>query len=148
MISVHQHFDPLKTCIVGRSYPPEFYSEIENVRVRSAMERVAIETEEDYQKLINKLKEFGVEILRLDVSDNIDDYKDHNGVMTAPPPMCPRDFSAMVGDTFYMPSKNYGKNFDVESLYLGMLNSNHEKSEVQEKRGSFSTVLSGLASTW
>ena len=134
MISVHQHFDPLKTCIVGRSYPPEFYSEIENVRVRSAMERVAIETEEDYQKLISKLKEFGVEILRLDVSDNIDDYKDHNGVMTAPPPMCPRDFSAMVGDTFYMPSKNYGKNFDVESLYLGMLNSNHEKSEVQEKR--------------
>ena len=136
MISVHQCFDPLKVCVLGRSYPPEFYSEIENVKVRSALERVAIETEEDYQKLINKLEEFDVEILRLDVSDNVDDYKDYDGVLTAPPPMCPRDFSAMVGDTFYMPSENYGENFDVENLYLGMLNREilPKTNEVQEKR--------------
>ena len=134
MTSVYQCFDPLKVCIVGRSYPPDFYSEIENVKVRSAMERVAIETEEDYQKLISKLEEFNVEILRLDVSDNIDDYKDHRGMMTAAPPMCPRDFSAMVGDTFYMPSENYGENFDVENLYLGMLNRQTKPNKVQEKR--------------
>ena len=124
MVSVYQCFDPLKTCIVGRSYPPEFYSEIDNVKVRSAMERVAMETEEDYQKLISKLEEFNVEVLRLDMSDNIDDYKDNRGVLTAAPPMIPRDFSAMVGDTFYMPSPNYGENFDVESLYFGMMNKN------------------------
>jgi len=135
MVSVYQCFDPLKACVVGRSFPPEFYSEIENVKVRSAMERVAIETEEDYQKLISKLEEFGVEILRLDISDNIDDYKNHNGVMNAAPPMCPRDFSAMVGDTFYMPSPNYGKNFDVENLYLGMLNKNlSQDNKIQRKR--------------
>ena len=124
MVSVYQCFDPLKVCVVGRSYPPEFYSEIKNVKARSAMERVAIETEEDYQALISKLKEFDVEVLRLDISDNIDDYKNNKGVMNAAPPMCPRDFSAMVGDTFYMPSKNYGKNFDVEDLYKGMMNKN------------------------
>ena len=135
MVSVYQCFDPLKACIVGRSYPPEFYSEIKNVKVRSAMERLAIETEEDYIKLISKLEEFGVEIIRLDMSDNIDDYKDHNGVMNAAPPMCPRDFSAMVGDTFYMPSPNYGKNFDVENLYLGMLNKNlSQDNKIQRKR--------------
>jgi len=131
MISVHQCFDPLKVCVVGRSYPPEFYSEIENVKVRSAMERVAIETEEDYQKLIKKLEEFKVEVIRLDVSDNVDDYKNHDGVVTVPPPMCPRDFTAMVGDTFYMPGPNYGKNIDVESLYYGILNKNlpsHDKT--------------------
>ena len=100
------------------------------------MERVAVETEEDYQKLISKLEEFGVEVLRLDVSENVDDYKDYNGVLTSPAPHCPRDHSAMVGDTFYMPSENYGKNFDVDALYLGMLNGNPswEKSEVLEKR--------------
>tara|TARA_B100000508_G_C11445296_1_gene271051 strand:+ start:258 stop:1442 length:1185 start_codon:yes stop_codon:yes gene_type:complete len=100
------------------------------------MERMAIETEEDYQKLINKLEEFDVEVLRLDVSDNVDDYKDYDGVVTAPPPMCPRDFSAMIGDTFYMPSENYGTNFDVDALYLGMLNAEPTwtKGEVQENR--------------
>ena len=135
MVSVYQCFDPLKACIVGRSYPPEFYSEIKNVKVRSAMERVAIETEEDYKKLINKLEEFGVEVIRLDVSDNIDDYKDHNGVMSAPPPMTPRDFSAQIGDTFYMPSPKYGENFDVENLYYGMLNKNlSPHNKVQRNR--------------
>jgi len=136
MVSVYQCFDPLKVCIVGRSYPPEFYSGIENVKVRSAMERVAIETEEDYQKLISKLEEFGVEVLRLDVSDNVDDYKNYDGVVNAPPPMCPRDFSAQVGDTFYMPSPKYGENFDVENLYFSMLNGdpNWEKGKIQEGR--------------
>ena len=135
MVSVYQCFDPLKVCIVGRSFPPEFYSGIENVKVRSAMERLAIETEEDYQKLIKKLEEFKVEVIRLDVSDNVDDYKNHDGVVTAPPPMCPRDFSAQVGKTFYMPSKKYGENFDVESLYYGMMNDNPSwhKSEVMER---------------
>ncbi len=133
MVSVYQCFDPLKACIVGRSYPPEFYSEIENVKVRSSMERLAIETEEDYQKLINKLKEFGVEIIRLDISDNIDDYKDHTGVMNSAPPMCPRDFSAMVGNTFYMPSPNYGENFDVDCLYYGMIDNNLQSDNPLDK---------------
>jgi hypothetical protein len=49
MKTVQQHWDPLKVCAIGRSYPPEFYSRIENVKVRNAMEKIAIETEEDYQ---------------------------------------------------------------------------------------------------
>ena len=100
------------------------------------MERLAIETEEDYQKLIKKLEEFKVEVIRLDVSDNVDDYRNHDGVVDAPPPMCPRDFSAQVGDTFYMPSKNYGENFDVESLYCSMMTANPswDKGKVQEDR--------------
>ena len=42
--SVHQHWDPLRVCAVGRSYPPEFYSFITNSRARNVMERIAIET--------------------------------------------------------------------------------------------------------
>tara|TARA_B100000424_G_C22897288_1_gene477235 strand:+ start:13 stop:1302 length:1290 start_codon:yes stop_codon:yes gene_type:complete len=132
MVSVYQCFDPLKACVVGRSFPPEFYSEIENVRVRSALEKVAIETEEDFQSLIKKLEEFGVDTVRMDVSDNIDDYKNHDGVMSSPPPMCPRDFSAQVGDTFYMPSEKWGKNFDVSSLYYGMLSDGNWKTKDQQ----------------
>ena len=135
MVSVYQCFDPLKVCAVGRSFPPEFYSSIGNIKVRSAMERVAIETEEDYQKLIAKLKEFGVTVIRTDVSDNVEDYM-NDGVVSSPPPMCPRDFSAMVGNTFYMPGDKYGENFDVINLYYSMLNDKPtwNKGEVQEKR--------------
>ena len=99
MYTVHQHWDPLKVCAVGRSYPPEFYSRIQNAKVRNVMERIAIETEEDYQKLISKLKEFNVKVIRTDVSEDPEVYV-NDGVLNVPPPMTPRDFTAMVGDTF------------------------------------------------
>jgi hypothetical protein len=97
--SVYQHWDPLKVCIVGQSYHPEFYSFIENSRVRSVMEQIAQETEEDYQKLISKLKEFGVEILRPNINN---DYKFYmQGERIKSPPMVPRDYSIMLGENFY-----------------------------------------------
>jgi hypothetical protein len=80
------------------------------------MERVAIETEEDYQKIISKLSEFDVEVIRTDISPNVEDYCNKDGVVVEPPPMCPRDFTAMMGDTFFMPGGSYGENFDVDHI--------------------------------
>ena len=115
MYTVHQHWDPLKVCAVGRSYPPEFYSRIQNPKIRNVLERIAIETEEDYQKLISKLEEFNVKVIRTDVSEDPEVYV-NDGVLNVPPPMTPRDFTAMVGDTFYMPSDNYAENFNINEL--------------------------------
>ena len=101
MYSVYQHWDPLKVCVVGRSYPPEFYSWIEKSAVRSLFERIAIETEEDYQNIIKKLESFGVEILRPDLPKNTF----VNGKFVAPP-MTPRDYTVMVGNKFYNDSNS------------------------------------------
>lgn len=112
MFSVYQHWDPLKVCAVGRSYPPEFYSYIKDARVRNVFENIAIETEEDYQKLIAKLEEFDVEVVRTDISDDLEIYHTYNkkGDMTVPPPpMCPRDYTMMAGNRFFMPGKDYGR---------------------------------------
>ena len=101
--SVYQHWDPLKVCVVGRSYPPDFYSWITVPHVRKLFEKIAIETEEDYQNIIKKLEEFGVEVLRPDLPLNPfinDKYLS--------PPMTPRDYMAVIGDTFY---ENYSFNF-------------------------------------
>ena len=94
--SVYQHWDPLKVCVLGRSYPPEFYSWITIPHVRSLFEKIAIETEEDYQAIIKKLQEFGVEVLR----PNLPKDKFLNGKFL-PPPMTPRDYTVMIGDSFY-----------------------------------------------
>ena len=112
MFSVHQHWDPLKVCAVGRSYPPEFYSYIKDARVRNVFEKIAQETEEDYQKLISKLEEFGVDVVRTDISDDHEIYRTGTSVPT--PPMCPRDFTAMIGSEFFMPSEKYGDDIDVD----------------------------------
>jgi hypothetical protein len=101
--SVYQHWDPLKVCIVGRSYPPEFYSWIKVPHVRSLFEKIAVETEEDYQGIIKLLEKFNVEILRPDL---IEPQFVNNRYQ--PPPMTPRDYTVMIGETFY---NNYGFNF-------------------------------------
>ena len=100
MYSVHQHWDPLKLCIVGRSYPPEFYSFIKNPRVRTVLERIAQETEEDYQKLVDKLEELGVTVMRPEIQE-FHNYLMKGDSRYVAPPMCPRDFTAMIGNKFY-----------------------------------------------
>lgn len=109
MYSVHQHWDPLKVCAVGRSYPPEFYGFIKNANARSVMERIAEETEEDYQTLIKMLHGFGIETVRTQVFDDPEHYV-RDGKMIAPP-MCPRDHTAMIGNTFYMPASTRQTNW-------------------------------------
>lgn len=100
--NVHQHWDPLKVCAVGKSYPPEFYSFIQNSRVRNVMERIAIETEEDYQKLITLLESFQVEIVRPSIDQDFSKYLDGDRYKS-PIMMTPRDYTAMIGNQFFMP---------------------------------------------
>jgi hypothetical protein len=103
--SVYQHWDPLKLCVVGSSYPPEFYSWISNARVRNLFEKIAIETEEDYQRIIKKLQELGVEVLRPRVPT--DTFINNRHLQ---PPMTPRDSMIMIGEKFY---ENYNLNFSL-----------------------------------
>ena len=108
MYSVYQHWDPLKVCVVGRSYPAEFYSWITVPHVRSLFEKIAIETEEDYQNIIKKLESFGVKILRPDLpSVTLGKQGKH-----IRPPMYPRDYTMMSGNTFY---ENYSTAFNKQS---------------------------------
>lgn len=104
MYSVYQHWDPLKVCIVGKSYSPEFYSFITDVRVRSALERIATETEEDYQKLISLLRSFNVQVMRPQVNTDYREYVTDNKIIL--PPMTPRDYSAMIGNRFFFNIKD------------------------------------------
>jgi hypothetical protein len=98
--SVYQHWDPLKVCVVGRSYPPEFYSWITKPAVRSLFEKIAIETEEDYQVIIKKLQSFGVTVLRPEMYDT-NHYLEGDDSKYIAPPMTPRDYTVMIGNVFY-----------------------------------------------
>jgi hypothetical protein len=108
--SVYQHWDPLKVCVVGRSYPPEFYSWIKVPHVRSLFEQIATETEEDYQNIIKKLQQFDVKVLR----PNLPTITLVNGKFV-PPPMAPRDYTVMIGNVFYE-----NASFDFAKSYINV----------------------------
>jgi hypothetical protein len=95
MLEVHQPWDPLTVCAVGRSYPPEFYNWIKVPHVRKLFEKIAQETEEDYQNLISTLKKFNVEIVRPDKNT----WRENKIIKE--PPMNPRDHMIMIGNILY-----------------------------------------------
>ena len=114
MYNVYQHWDPLKVCVVGRSYPPEFYSWINKPSVRSLFERIAQETEEDFQNIIKTLESFGVTVLRPDLPKTTF----LNGQYVSPP-MTPRDTSLMVGTIYYE-----SNSFNFNKFYNNVKDSN------------------------
>lgn len=100
--SVYQHWDPLNVCVVGKSYPPEFYSWIKSARLRNLFERIAIETEEDYQNIIRTLQKFDVKIIRPNVPEiQVEDYLTTNNRIPGPVSMNPRDQMIMIGNRFF-----------------------------------------------
>jgi len=103
MYSVHQPWDPLRVCVVGRSYPPEFYSFIANPRLRSLFERIATETEQDFQNLIALLEKFKVQVVRPNVPTvQLDQLLTQNRRIPGPISMIPRDQMIMVGSNFFV----------------------------------------------
>jgi hypothetical protein len=103
MYSVNQHWDPLEVCMVGRTYPPEFYSWIKDHTTRHRFELLAQETEEDYQVLIRLLTQrFGVKVLRPEFPADLNSlFIDGKWVQ---PPTAPRDYFIMIQDRFWIPT--------------------------------------------
>ena len=103
MYSVFQHWDPLKVCVIGTSYPPDFYSWIQDRNTRHRFERLAEETEQDYQGLINLLQgQFGIRVLRPQLPDDLSLLKVQDRWIA--PPVAPRDFFIMIHDQLWVPT--------------------------------------------
>ena len=102
MYSVYQHWDPLQNCIVGKTYPPEIYSFIKDTKTRNIFEKLAEETEEDYQNLIKILKsKFNVNIVRPEFPNDLNElFIDGKWVQ---PPTAPRDYFLMIENKFWVP---------------------------------------------
>jgi hypothetical protein len=111
MYKVNRSWDRLRTCIVGKSYPPEFYSYITNQDVRETMEQIATETEEDYQTLVSLLESFGVEVFRPSVPSNSSETLTISGTLSEPP-MFPGVLGTMVRDTFYFTDMSLKHHWD------------------------------------
>jgi N-dimethylarginine dimethylaminohydrolase len=101
MFNIYQHWDPLEVCIVGRSYGPEFYNFVKNPRTREIINKIAEETEEDYQALIKLLEKFDVKVLRPNTGLTWDFYINPYDQKLVAPPMTPRDYSLMLGSKFF-----------------------------------------------
>jgi hypothetical protein len=105
-------FDPLKHCWIGSGFKVEWFSDLpiyKNKKVMDPFQRIAEETEEDYQALEKILKDAGVNVHR--------SFMDINKVGSLKnifrPPVNPRDHFAVIGEKIYAVGGNSGGYADV-----------------------------------
>jgi hypothetical protein len=125
-INFNAPWHPLTHTWVGSSYAPEFYEPIKNNQIKDCLQKIAAETEEDYQSLINTLQSFNVTVDRpaIDPDLTIMDYVTTQGhlnyessksfTLIPRPPMQPRDSILVVGKELFV-TQNEGHWFYPES---------------------------------
>lgn len=81
MFKVYDKWSRLQEVVLGRSYSAEFYENIKNSRIRSCLQRIADETEEDFENFSNQLKSHNVIVHRpiLNPLDRIENYVNDQG---------------------------------------------------------------------
>lgn len=109
MFNYNAPWHPLKRVCLGKTYSPNFFRDIADSKIRDILQRIAIETEEDYAGIQKILTQCGVEVIRPYLpEDNILNHLDINGTLTYKttksftliprPPMQPRDSVLIVGN--------------------------------------------------
>jgi hypothetical protein len=112
--NVWNKWDKLKTVILGDHYCREFFQDVKNSRIRSALQKIADETQEDLDYYERVLKDFGCRVLRpeLNRNDSIMNYIDNNGKVSEyqgvpRSPLQPRDCQFVAGNkVFLLPGEN------------------------------------------
>jgi len=135
--NIWNKWDKLKTVMLGDCYSPDFFRDIKNKKIRSALQQISEETKEDLEYYESVLKDFGCKVLRpeLDNSDSIMNYIEHDGTLQGNQgvprsPLQPRDTQLVIGDKLFYTGMDhpsiktaldeYCKNFDFmgEISYL------------------------------
>lgn len=120
--NIWNKWDPLKTVMLGDCYSAEFFKDIKNDRIRSALTQIADETQEDLAYYEQVLKDFGCEVIRpeLDRSDSIMNYINDDGAVNGRQgvprsPLQPRDNQLVIGNELMYTTQ--GHNAINKALY-------------------------------
>ena len=148
MYNIWNKWDPLRTVMLGECYSPEFFNDIKNTKVRSALQRIANETQEDLEGCEKVLKDFGCDVIRpdMDKNDSIMNYTDHDGKLTAIPrsPLQPRDHQLVIGNSlFYTDDDHPGIKQSLDSY-----NKNFKTIDGPLKEKSFNGYKGDGAPDW
>ena len=97
--------------MLGDCYASEFFRDIKNNKIRSALTQIADETQQDLENFERVLKDFGCDVIRpvLDRSDSIMNYINQDGAVRNVPrsPLQPRDHQMIAGNCGVITGKDH-----------------------------------------
>lgn len=139
---------PLKAVMLGRCYPAEFYQRIRNDRIRSALQRIAEETEEDLENFQSVLRSFGCEVTRphLSKSDDIMNFIDDQGRVAGNQgvpraPLQVRDSQLVVGERMVIVNLDHG------GILKSLMDYNRMDMDIMPMMGNENTFIAAPSIT-
>ena len=60
------HWQPLKQVVLGNVFPPEFFEDVKDTKLRDSLQKVIYETKEDLDGIKKTLEDLGVEVIQVD----------------------------------------------------------------------------------
>jgi len=98
-VNSYTSWQPLEEVIVGRAYTPEYFDFIEDEQVRSQLQQILSETNEDLDNLQRVCEEYGAVVQRPDLP-NKDTFQEWqtSGDGAPLPPLTPRDWQISLGE--------------------------------------------------
>jgi N-dimethylarginine dimethylaminohydrolase len=99
-ILVHNNWDPLEEIWLGDVWPEHFYDDLEP-ELRDAFYQITEWTKQDLNNIQSKLEEFNVVVRRPVVSGDKSKFIDSITGKLIKPPICPRDYLAVIGENLY-----------------------------------------------
>ena len=98
MINSYTSWQPLEEVIVGRAYPPDYFDFIDNAQVRSQLQQILAETEEDLDNLQKTIETYGARVLRPSLPGKQSfQWRQTSGQGAPLPPLTPRDWQISLG---------------------------------------------------
>ena len=105
---------PLKVVMLGDCYSPSYFDGIKNDRIRSALQRIANETQEDLDNFQQVLNDFGATVVRpklnpgISIMTEINDTGGVRGMQGVPrSPLQVRDCQMVIGQKLYMTNSDH-----------------------------------------
>lgn len=95
---VDRDWDPLRVCVVGRTYDAGFYDWIHLPHLREIFAEIATRTGEFLDHLSQTLERLGVEVVRPNMPAQVSPLASGNWPI---PPLQPRNVMTMIHDRFY-----------------------------------------------
>ena len=105
LINAWNGWDPLEEVWLGDCWPVEFFEHLDG-EVRDNFQKISEMTREDLAVIEQFLTDWGVTVRRPKIEPNSDLYKAWNGSLIKPP-ICPRDYTATLGNTLYFKDHDF-----------------------------------------
>ena len=98
-VNSYTSWQPLEEVVVGRAYTPDYFDFIEDPQVRSQLQQILAETNEDLDNLQKTCEQYGAIVQRPDLP-NKDEFQtwQTQGEGAPLPPLTPRDWQISLGE--------------------------------------------------